>query len=167
MSAPIIKTTLIFCPFNTSLIKDSCGLRNLLWDLDRLLLGYHPDLVLCAACDTLPMAVNLQQWHIHCDERCSLCGCIGDVATTAFMFCFGWLFACLVTRLLYIGTITFYIVWLYRYASQWVSPRNHSLIAYCYALLTILTLCFYNETCNSASGITWANLPFGLHSFII
>lgn len=103
MSAPIIKTTLIFCPFNTSLIKDSCGLRNLLWDLDRLLLGYHPDLVLCAACDTLPMAVNLQRWHIHCDERCSLCGCIGDVATTAFMFCFGWLFACLVTRLLYIS----------------------------------------------------------------
>ena len=43
---------------------------------NRLLGGFHPGqlpFLLHAASDTLPTTVNLQQWEIQCDTKCSLC----------------------------------------------------------------------------------------------
>ena len=43
------------------------------------MLGCHPgqlSFIICAASDTLPTAVNLQCWHIQCDAKCHICGCV-------------------------------------------------------------------------------------------
>ena len=66
----------ILCLFSVSL-KDSVCSEYCYKTWNRLLLGCHPghsSFILQAASDTLPTPVNLQQWHIQCDVKCSLCG---------------------------------------------------------------------------------------------
>ena len=60
-------------------LKDSVSLEACCGTWNRLMLGCHPgqlSFILRAASDTLPTAVNLQRWHIQCNAKCSLCGCV-------------------------------------------------------------------------------------------
>ena len=59
-------------------LKESVCLETHCGTWSQLLLGCHPgqfSFIPCSTLDTLPTAVNLQCWHIHCDAKCSLYGC--------------------------------------------------------------------------------------------
>ena len=61
----------ILCLFSVSL-KTLC-VWNLAVKLGTDFVRGHLSFILRAASDTLPTSVNLQQWHIHYDVKCSLC----------------------------------------------------------------------------------------------
>ena len=101
-------------------LKDSVSLEACCGTWNRLMLGFHPgqlSFILRAVPDALPTAVNLQQWHIQCNAKCPLCGCVQP--TTAYV-----LNGCptaLARDVLHIGTIRFYTVLLWSFLSFWRS----------------------------------------------
>ena len=55
-------------------LKDSVCFESCCKTWNRLLLGSHPGHLSFILRAALPTPVNLQQWHIQCDVKCSLCG---------------------------------------------------------------------------------------------